>query len=183
VGKLKKFVGITAGILIATIYTLGSIVDLIFDAGIAWLDWRLFVVLPIWLVIILISLMIILISFSGSSGSTKMFGSFMEDIDAYGKLMNLEKVTETELWQTKWPEIQMIGRDFIEEKDSDKQRQTYQTLKQEMDSLGEELVSLGVLDSIIWIKLKTDSDDFERKVKSGQVNFFDQMYLNWLFTV
>ncbi|MHA2220038.1 MAG: hypothetical protein ACXACY_29455, partial [Candidatus Hodarchaeales archaeon] len=104
-GKLKKFVGITAGILIATIYTLGSIVDLIFDAGIAWLDWRLFVVLPIWLVIILISLMIILISFSGSSGSTKMFGSFMEDIDAYGKLMNLEKVTETELWQTKWPEI------------------------------------------------------------------------------
>ena len=179
-GKLKKLVGITAGVLIATIYTLGSIVDLVFDTGIALLDWRLFVVLPIWLVIILISLMIIVISFSGSSIT---FGSFLEDIDAYGKLTSLEEITETELWQTKWPEIQTIGRDFIEEKDSDKQRQIYQTLKHEMDSLGEELVSLGVLDSIIWIKLKTDSDDFERKVKSNMVNFFDQMYLNWLFTV
>ena len=52
-----------------------------------------------------------------------------------------------------------------------------------MDSLGEELVLLKVLDSVVWMKLKTDSDDFERKVKSKKVNFFDQMYLNWLFTV
>jgi hypothetical protein len=182
-GKLKKLVGITAGVLIAIIYTLGSIVDLLFDTGIDWLDWKLFVVLPIWLIVIIISLIIIIFSFSGSSGSTKMFGPFMENIDAYGKLLNLEEVTETELWQTKWPEIQALGRDFIEEKDTDKQIQIYKTLKQKMDTLGEELVSLSVLDSAVWMKLKMDSDDFARKVKNNNVNFFDQMYLNWLFTV
>ena len=179
-GKLKKLIGVSAGVLIAIIYTLGSIVDVIFDTGIAWLDWKLFVVSPIWLVIIMISLIIIVISLSGSSN---VFGSFLEEIDAYGKLTNSEEITETELWQTKWPEIQALGRDYLAEKDTDKQQEIYKILKYEMDSLGEELVLLKVLDSVVWMKLKTDSDDFERKVKSKKVNFFDQMYLNWLFTV
>ncbi|MHA2328147.1 MAG: hypothetical protein ACXACR_06460, partial [Candidatus Hodarchaeales archaeon] len=106
-GKLKQLIGITAGVLIAVIYTLGSIVDLLFDTGIAWLDWRLFVVLPVWLVIIMIALIIIVSSFSSSS---KAFDPFMREIDAYGKLMNLESITVTKLWQTKWPEIQALGR-------------------------------------------------------------------------
>ncbi|MHA2329878.1 MAG: hypothetical protein ACXACR_15280, partial [Candidatus Hodarchaeales archaeon] len=67
------------------------------------------------------------------------------------------------------------------EKDSGKQLQLYQTLKQEMENLGEELVSLNVLDSMVWRKLKADSDVFENKVKTNKVNFFDQMYLSWLF--
>ncbi|MHA2175815.1 MAG: hypothetical protein ACXABI_13355 [Candidatus Hodarchaeales archaeon] len=178
-GKIKKFIGITAVVIIAIIYTLGSIVDLLFDTGIAWLDWRLFVVLPVWLVIILIALMIVVMSFSDTS---KIFGSFMQDIDAYGKLMNLEEITKTAIWRTKWPEIQAIGQDFIDEKDAVKQQEIYQTLKLEMDSLGEELVSLDALDSDVWRKLKADSDDFERKVKQNKVNFMDKMYLSWLFS-
>jgi hypothetical protein len=178
-GKLKKLVGLTVGVLIALIYTLGSIVDLIFDTGIAWLDWRLFVVLPVWLVIIIISLLIIVISLSGSSNA---FGSFMEEIDAYGKLTNLETVITTELWQTKWPEIQALGREYLAEKDSVKQLEIYYTLKHKMDTLGEELVAMDVLDSLVWSKLKADSDAFEYKVKTEKVNFFDQMYLSWLFS-
>ncbi|MFW9972726.1 MAG: hypothetical protein ACFFDF_21250 [Candidatus Odinarchaeota archaeon] len=66
------------GILIAIIYTMGSIVDLmmntLFDSpnwdawanlfGIDWLDWRLFVVAPMWLLVILISIIAIWIGYS-----------------------------------------------------------------------------------------------------------------------
>ena len=66
------------GILIAIVYTMGSIVDLLFDTiwsnpnwdswaqlfGIDWLDWKLFVVLPLWLLVILISIIAIWIGYS-----------------------------------------------------------------------------------------------------------------------
>ncbi|NVM35142.1 MAG: hypothetical protein HWN81_06070 [Candidatus Lokiarchaeota archaeon] len=67
------------GILIAIIYTLGSIVDLLFDTIwnnpnwdnwvplvplIDWLDWRLFVVAPMWLLVLLISIIAIWIGYS-----------------------------------------------------------------------------------------------------------------------
>jgi hypothetical protein len=66
------------GILIAIVYTMGSIVDLMMDAlfnnpnwdlwarlfGIDWLDWRLFVVAPMWLLVILISIIAIWIGYS-----------------------------------------------------------------------------------------------------------------------
>lgn len=66
------------GILIAIIYTMGSIVDLLFDTiwnnpdwdsflnilDIDWLDWRLFVVVPLWLLVILIAIIAIWIGYS-----------------------------------------------------------------------------------------------------------------------
>ncbi|MFX1574016.1 MAG: hypothetical protein ACFFB0_14815 [Promethearchaeota archaeon] len=66
------------GIIIAIVYTMGSIVDLAFNTiwnnpgwddwtrifGINWLDWRLFVVLPMWLIVILISIIAIWIGYS-----------------------------------------------------------------------------------------------------------------------
>ena len=66
------------GILIAVFYTLGSIIDLLFNTlwndphwddwsnlfEIDWLDWRLFVVAPMWLLVILISIIAIWIGYS-----------------------------------------------------------------------------------------------------------------------
>lgn len=66
------------GILIAIVYTMGSIVDLLMDElwntplwdswsylfGIDWLDWRLFVVAPMWLLVLLISIIAIWIGYS-----------------------------------------------------------------------------------------------------------------------
>ncbi len=66
------------GILIAIIYTMGSLVDLIFDKllnnpgwdsglrpfGIDWLDYEAFVVLPMWLIVILICIIAIWIGYS-----------------------------------------------------------------------------------------------------------------------
>ena len=66
------------GILIAIIYTMGSIVDLLFETiwdnpdwdswirilGIDWLDWKLFVVAPLWLLVILIAIIAIWIGYS-----------------------------------------------------------------------------------------------------------------------
>ena len=77
--KLIGAVVMIVGILIGVIYTLGSIVDLAletignvdggFDITSAWLtidlfDWRLFVVGPIWLLIILIAIIAIWIGYS-----------------------------------------------------------------------------------------------------------------------
>ncbi len=69
---------IIIGIAIAVIYTMGSILDLLFDTiwanpswdswsrifGIDWLDWKLFTVLPIWLLVVLISIIAIWIGYS-----------------------------------------------------------------------------------------------------------------------
>jgi len=66
------------GILIAIIYTMGSLVDLIFDKllnnpnwdlafrffGVDWLDYEAFVVLPMWLIVILICIIAIWIGYS-----------------------------------------------------------------------------------------------------------------------
>ncbi len=68
------------GILIAIVYTLGSIIDLFFETigqnpgwddaitiltfGIDFLDWRLFAVAPLWLIVILISIIAIWIGYS-----------------------------------------------------------------------------------------------------------------------
>ncbi len=66
------------GILIAIVYTMGSLIDLLFDTiwdnpdwdswlnffGIDWLDWRLFVVAPMWLLVLLISIIAIWIGYS-----------------------------------------------------------------------------------------------------------------------
>ena len=66
------------GILIAIVYTMGSLLDLLFDTiwdnpdwdswlnffGIDWLDWRLFVVAPMWLLVLLISIIAIWIGYS-----------------------------------------------------------------------------------------------------------------------
>jgi len=68
------------GILIAIIYTMGSIVDLLFDTiwknpdwdlwlkellfDIDFLDWKLFVVAPLWLLVILIAIIAIWIGYS-----------------------------------------------------------------------------------------------------------------------
>jgi len=66
------------GILIAVIYSMGSIVDLMMDElfnnpdwdlwvrlfDVDWLDWRLFVVAPMWLLVILIAIIAIWIGYS-----------------------------------------------------------------------------------------------------------------------
>jgi hypothetical protein len=76
--KVIGAIVLIVGILIAIIYTLGSVVDLAFDTiwdnpdwdkmfqifGIDWLDWRLFVVAPMWLLVILISIIAIWIGYS-----------------------------------------------------------------------------------------------------------------------
>ncbi|MHA2182762.1 MAG: hypothetical protein ACXAAH_15185 [Promethearchaeota archaeon] len=69
---------IILGLGIAVIYTMGSIIDLLFDTiwanpdwdswsrilDIDWLDWKLFTVLPIWLLVVLISIIAIWIGYS-----------------------------------------------------------------------------------------------------------------------
>ncbi len=66
------------GILIAIIYTMGSVVDLWFTTlgnnenwdlalrlfGIDWLDYRLFTVLPLWIMVLLIAIIAIWIGYS-----------------------------------------------------------------------------------------------------------------------
>ena len=68
------------GILIAIIYTMGSVVDLYFNSvlggyndnwdaafklfGIDWLDYRLFTVLPLWIMVLLIAIIAIWIGYS-----------------------------------------------------------------------------------------------------------------------
>lgn len=75
--KIIGAIVMIVGILIAVIYTMGSIVDLYMDwignqtwdswariFGIDWLDWKLFVVAPIWLLVILIAIIAIWIGYS-----------------------------------------------------------------------------------------------------------------------
>jgi lysylphosphatidylglycerol synthetase-like protein (DUF2156 family) len=76
--KIIGAIVLIVGILIAIIYTLGSVIDLAFNTiwkdahwddwanifGIDWLDWRLFVVAPMWLLVILISIIAIWIGYS-----------------------------------------------------------------------------------------------------------------------
>ena len=77
--KIIGAIVIIIGLAIAVIYTLGSIIDLLFDTiwanpgwdswtriigGIDWLDWKLFTVLPIWLLVVLIAIIAIWIGYS-----------------------------------------------------------------------------------------------------------------------
>ena len=75
--KIIGLIVMLLGIFIAVVYTMGSIVDLWFqtwDNNPNWanflgplgnlLDWRLFVVLPMWLIIILICVIAIWIGYS-----------------------------------------------------------------------------------------------------------------------
>jgi len=66
------------GILIAIVYTMGSVVDLWFNTlgnnpswdvvfnlfGIDWLDYRFFTVLPLWIMVLLIAIIAIWIGYS-----------------------------------------------------------------------------------------------------------------------
>ena len=66
------------GILIAIIYTMGSVIDLWFNtignqpnwdvafrlSGIDWLDYKLFTVLPLWIMVLLIAIIAIWIGYS-----------------------------------------------------------------------------------------------------------------------
>ncbi|MFW9820084.1 MAG: hypothetical protein ACFFE5_10795 [Candidatus Thorarchaeota archaeon] len=66
------------GILIAIVYSMGSIIDLMMDElfnnpdwdlwirlfDVDWLDWRLFVTAPMWLLVILIAIIAIWIGYS-----------------------------------------------------------------------------------------------------------------------
>ncbi|MHA2224810.1 MAG: hypothetical protein ACXAC8_06380 [Candidatus Hodarchaeales archaeon] len=176
--KIKSLIGILAGVLIAIVFTLGSIVDLLFDTGISWLDWRLFVVVPIWLVVIVISFMIIGISYSGL---TSKFDPFMQEIHGYGELMAIDAVVKSEVWQSKWSELQALGREFADETDQEKKLKLWVELKQEFKNLGETLVAQGVLASEQWVKVWKSVEDFDKKVLAQSIDFFDQMYLKWLF--
>jgi len=76
--KIIGAIVLILGILIAIIYTMGSLLDLIFEEfmnNYAWdnifrifevdlLNWKLFVVLPIWLIVILICIIAIWIGYS-----------------------------------------------------------------------------------------------------------------------
>lgn len=57
------------GLLIAVIYTMGSVLDLWLDLkfvlfDVDWLNWKIFVVGPIWLFVMLISIIAIWIGYS-----------------------------------------------------------------------------------------------------------------------
>jgi len=70
------------GILIAVVYTMGSVIDLWFGTlganpnwdvafrlfEIDWLDWRLFTVLPLWIMVLLIAIIAIWIGYSMLTG-------------------------------------------------------------------------------------------------------------------
>lgn len=76
--KIIGAIVLILGALIGVIYTMGSIVDLIMDEliknpnwdlafrffDVDWLDWRAFVVLPMWLIVILICIIAIWIGYS-----------------------------------------------------------------------------------------------------------------------
>ncbi len=76
--KIIGAVVMILGILIAIIYTMGSVVDLWFATlgndpnwdsffrlfGIDWLDYRLFTVLPLWIMVLLIAIIAIWIGYS-----------------------------------------------------------------------------------------------------------------------
>ena len=76
------------GILIAIIYTMGSVVDLWFNTiggnpnwdvlfnlfGIDWLDYRLFTVLPLWIMVLLIAIIAIWIGYSMLTKSVHIAG-------------------------------------------------------------------------------------------------------------
>jgi len=60
---------VIVGLLIAVVYTMGSILDLWLDLkfvlfDIDWLNWKIFVVGPIWLFVMLISIIAIWIGYS-----------------------------------------------------------------------------------------------------------------------
>lgn len=76
-----KIIGLVVailGILIAIVYTLGSVVDLFFKTGLGggediirfelfgvdFLEWELFVVLPLWILVILICIIAVWIGYS-----------------------------------------------------------------------------------------------------------------------
>ena len=70
------------GILIAIVYTMGSVVDLWFETlgdnpnwdlvfrwfNVDWLDYRLFTVLPLWIMVLLIAIIAIWIGYSMLTG-------------------------------------------------------------------------------------------------------------------
>ena len=78
--KIIGAVVMILGILIAIVYTMGSVVDLWFNTignnpnwddafaniffGIDWLDYRLFTVLPLWIMVLLIAIIAIWIGYS-----------------------------------------------------------------------------------------------------------------------
>jgi len=76
------------GILIAIVYTMGSVVDLWFATlgndpnwdsffrlfGIDWLDYRLFTVLPLWIMVLLIAIIAIWIGYSMLTGFVHFAG-------------------------------------------------------------------------------------------------------------
>jgi len=76
--KIIGLIVMLLGILIAVVYTMGSVIDLWFDTIGAnpnwdvafrlipydWLDWRLFTVLPLWIMVLLIAIIAIWIGYS-----------------------------------------------------------------------------------------------------------------------
>jgi len=78
--KIIGLIIMVVGVLLAIVYTLGSVVDLYLQSSIGGgnpdgfiipipglidlFDWRLFVVLPLWLIIILVSIIAIWIGWS-----------------------------------------------------------------------------------------------------------------------
>ncbi|MHA2296816.1 MAG: hypothetical protein ACXAEU_00030 [Candidatus Hodarchaeales archaeon] len=203
-GKIKGSIFMVFGILLAIIYALGSVLDLFFNTignnpywdqslwfgGIDWLDWRLFSVLPLWLVITMISLMVIWLGYatfrSKSSDYANMFqnegfGKMLQGVDGYGKLLGIEEIIETEKWQEKWPVIQALGIEYTDEKDEENQVKLWYKINQELEALGKELVSVGVLPENTWQKRLKELEEFEMKVVNKQTTFMDKMYLKWLF--
>jgi hypothetical protein len=174
--KIKGFIGIIVGLLIAIVYTLGTVVDYVYD--IELLDWRLFLIVPIWLVIMIIALMIVFLGLSSLKGGSgaKFFESEL------GNMLKLEKVLESETFKSRWPETQAIGRKFTNEKDLAQRIKVWDELKKDILSLGDDLVTEGTLDSIQWMKTKMDLENFSKKVASDKINMFDYMYLTlWVF--
>jgi len=86
--KIIGAVVMVLGILIAIIYTMGSVVDLWFNTignnsgwdaafalfGIDWLDYRLFTVLPLWIMVLLIAIIAIWIGYSMLTKSAHFAG-------------------------------------------------------------------------------------------------------------
>jgi len=73
---------IIIGLGLATLFTLGAFIDVIFD--LPWLDWKFFVAIPIWIIFIINSLILIFVgvlSFSKPNMMEKMFQSMFKGVE------------------------------------------------------------------------------------------------------
>ena len=79
-GKGKGLILIIFGLGFVALFTWGVLIDVILDGNL----WRYFVAIPIWLIVVIISLILIFVgvlSFSSTNMMEKMFRSMFKEVE------------------------------------------------------------------------------------------------------